>query len=106
MFRASGSFEVFEMFGQPIGDHRLIAALEFIQHSDTRERVAVGAEYTWQNLLSVRSGYLFNADELSWSIGSGLRLDVSEFRIGFDYAASSLGRFGIGHRVGLAVGYL
>jgi hypothetical protein len=106
MFRASGSFDIFEMFADPLDEHKLIAALDFVQHSDTQERVAVGAEYTWRHLVSVRSGYLFNADELSWSVGGGVRLDVSEFRIGFDYAASSLGRFGIGHRVGLAVGYL
>ena len=103
MFRASGSFDLFEMFAERLEDHKLVMAIDFIQNSDTEERVVAGAEYTWQGILSLRSGYMFNADELSWGLGGGVNVDVSEFSIGFDYAASSLGRFGIGHRVGLSV---
>ena len=103
LFRASGSFDFFEMFMDPLEDHRLLTVIDFIQHSDSDERLILGGEYTWQNLLSVRSGYEFNADELTWSVGGGVRVDVSEFRVGFDYAASSLGRFGLGHRVGLVL---
>ena len=102
-FRASGSFDLFEMFMEKIEDHRLITVIDFIQPSDTEERLIVGGEYTWQNLLSIRSGYEFNADELGWSVGGGVRIGVSEVQIGFDYAASSLGRFGIGHRIGLVL---
>jgi hypothetical protein len=104
-FRASGSIDLFRMSDEPSGDHSLITALDFIQHTDTEERLALGMEYTWRGLLSLRSGYLFNADELSWSVGGGLKVDVSDFHIGFDYAGSSLGRFGLGHRIGLSIGY-
>jgi hypothetical protein len=105
MFRASGSFDLFQMFFEPLDDHRMLTVIDFVQQSDTEERLALGAEYTWDNLLSLRSGYLFNADELSWSVGGGVLIDVDGFAIGFDYAASSLGRFGIGHRVGVVLGY-
>jgi len=103
LFRASGSFDFFEMFMEPLDDHKLLTVVDFIQHSDSEERAILGAEYTWQDLLSIRSGYEFNADELAWSVGGGVRVDVSEFMIGFDYAASSLGRFGLGHRIGLVL---
>jgi len=105
MFRASGSFDLFEMFDEPLDGHRLLTALDFVQNSDTPERLVLGAEYTWQSMISLRSGYLFNADELSWSAGGGVNLGISDFRVSVDYAASSLGRFGIGHRFGVAVGY-
>ncbi len=104
-FRAGGSFDVIAMFSEPSADHRLIAALDFMQYTDVTERVAIGAEYAWENTLFLRSGYLFNADELSWGVGAGVRLTVDEMRVGFDYSASSLGTFGIGHRVGIEVGY-
>ena len=104
-FRAGGSFDLFEMFSEPLADHRLILALDFTQQTDTQERLAVGAEYTYQNFLSLRSGYLFNADELSWGLGGGLHVPLSGFKVDFDYAASSLGRFGIGHRVGLCIAF-
>jgi hypothetical protein len=104
-FRAGGLFDALEMMGESFADHELLIALDFTQQSDTPERLAVGAEYTWQRMLSVRSGYLFNADELGWGVGGGVRIPLSEFLVGVDYAASSLGRFGIGHRVGLSLGY-
>jgi hypothetical protein len=103
MFRASGSFDLFQMFAEPLDDHQLLTAVDFVQQSDTRERLIVGTEYSWQRLVSLRSGYEFNADELSWSAGGGVRVRLADFQIGFDYAASSLGRFGIGHRVGLTL---
>jgi len=105
MFRASGSFDLFEAFGERLDEHKLIIAMDFIQNADTPERLAIGTEYTWQNLLSLRAGHLFNADELSWGAGGGVQLAVSEFRIGVDYAASSLGRFGLAHRLGISIFY-
>lgn len=105
MFRASGSFDVFEMFAERLPEHALTLALDFIQYSDIQERLVIGAEYTWSNMLSLRTGYLFNADELGWSGGAGVRLPVSDLALTVDYAASSLGRFGMGHRVGVSIGY-
>lgn len=105
VFRASGSLDLFQAFGERLEDHKMLIALDFIQNADTPERLAVGAEYTWQNFLSLRAGYLFNADELSWGMGGGVQLAVSEFRIGVDYAASSLGRFGLAHRFGISIFY-
>jgi len=104
-FRAGGSFDLFEMFSERIEDHALLTVLDFIQQPDVRERLALGMEYTWQKMISVRSGYLFNADELSWSAGGGVRLPIADFNVSVDYAASSLGRFGIGHRFGIVLGY-
>jgi hypothetical protein len=103
VFRASGSFDVFTMFDEPSPDHRLLAALDFVQQSDTPERLALGMEYTWANLLSLRSGYLFNADELSWGAGAGVRIALSEVVVSADYAANSIGRFGLAHRFGLTL---
>ena len=105
MFRASGSFDVFEMFSEPIEDQKLTAVFDFVQHADTPEQLIVGGEYTWQNTVSLRSGYVMNADELSWSAGGGARFEVSGFRLEANYSVSSLGRFGLGQRFGVTVGY-
>jgi hypothetical protein len=71
MFRASGSFDAFTMVDEPLRDHTLLVAFDFFQQSDTDERIAIGGEYTWQHLLSLRAGYVFNTDELGWSVGGG-----------------------------------
>jgi hypothetical protein len=105
LFRASGSFDVFQMFFDEHVDDPLLLAIDFVQNTDTPERVTLGAEYGWQRTVFLRSGYVFNADELSWNVGGGLHLDVKNVRFTADYAASWLGRFGIGHRFGLTVAY-
>lgn len=104
-FRASGSFNFFEMFGERIEGHTLLTVIDFIQQSDTPERVVIGGEYTWENLISIRSGYQFNADELTWGTGGGVHLTVPGFLVNVDYSVSSLGRFGLGHRFGIALSY-
>jgi hypothetical protein len=104
-FRASGAFDCFAMFGEPLEDHELLVAIDFAQCTDVPERLALGAEYAWMQTAFLRGGYLFNADELGWSLGAGVRVAPSDFVINVDYAASSLGRFGWGHRLGLAVEY-
>jgi hypothetical protein len=105
LFRASGSFNLFEMLDNASEDHEILTCVDFIQQSDTPERLAAGIEYAWKNTALLRAGYLFNSDELGWGVGGGLRVRVAEFSVDFDYAASSLGRFGVGHRIGLTIAY-
>jgi hypothetical protein len=101
LFRASGSFDVFRMVDEAIPNHQLLLAFDFIQESDSEERAVLGVEYALYDAVAFRTGYIFNADELSWSAGGGARISTDDFDVGFDYAASSLGRFGLAHRVGL-----
>ncbi len=102
-FRASGSFDLFEMFDEKTASHQLITAVDFLQNADTRERVNIGSEYRFEEMLFLRGGYQFNADELSWSTGIGALVSMSGNDIQFDVSASSLGRFGMHYRLGLAI---
>jgi len=104
-FRAAGSFDLFSMFFEPLKLQRLTTAINFIQYSDTQEQVALGAEYAWNDLLFLRGGYIFNDDELGWNTGVGLHLNLTDINITIDYAARDLGRFGLGHCVGLSFVY-
>ena len=102
-FRASGSFDVLEMFDNKIDGHRVTTALDFEQSADTPERVHLGMEYGWREMVFVRGGYIFNADELSWSGGIGALVELPGAVVQFDAAASSLGRFGVCYRFGIAI---
>lgn len=102
-FRASGSFDLFEMFLEKMDEHQLRMAIDFVQNADTRERVLTGMEYSWTKTFFVRGGYAFNADELGWSGGIGTFLNISGTDVQFDAAASSLGRFGLSYRFGVAI---
>jgi hypothetical protein len=105
MFRAGGSFDVMQLlFNHPDVDP-LLVAFDFVQQSDTPERVHLGMEYAWNRLLFARAGYIFNADELSWNAGGGMKIEIAKLVCSADYAASWLGRFGLGQRFGLTVTY-
>ncbi|HTR81933.1 MAG TPA: PorV/PorQ family protein [Bacteroidota bacterium] len=102
-FRASGSFDVFEMFGDKLTDSQLLMSIDFVQNADTPERVLVGIEYGWYKTLFLRGGYVANADELGLAGGIGTMVAISGADVQFDVAASSLGRFGLSYRFGVAV---
>jgi hypothetical protein len=102
-FRASGSFDVFEMFDEKSIDHILLTTVDFIQTADTRERLILAAEYGWSQMVFFRGGYAFNADELGWSGGLGALLNISSTSARFDAAVSSLGRFGTSYRIGISI---
>jgi len=72
--------------------------------NDNAERFNVGAEYVWNELLSLRAGYRFGVDEGNLpSFGAGLRVpglgSGRDLRI--DYAFTSLERLGAVHRIGV-----
>ncbi|NUN70811.1 MAG: PorV/PorQ family protein [Bacteroidetes bacterium] len=101
-FRASGAFDLLTMFDEPSPQHSIRCAVEFIQHSDIREQLVLGAEYQWEQALSLRSGYIVNSDELSWSSGLGYAFALSGVECSLDYAVNDLGRFGLGQRFGVS----
>jgi long-subunit fatty acid transport protein len=77
------------------GNSNLILAADALHPNDDVEFVNVGAEYTFNNMISLRAGYktLFAQDsEEGLSLGGGLRyriMDFSELRL--DYAYQDFG---------------
>ncbi|HKJ66564.1 MAG TPA: PorV/PorQ family protein [bacterium] len=68
---------------------------------DYTERLHVGAEYSWKNMVSLRSGYKFNYDEEGLSFGIGLNV----YGIGVDYAYSDFGTFNFVNRISVSMAY-
>jgi hypothetical protein len=88
------------------GAHSLLAAGEFSHPSDNKERMNVGMEYAFNQLLFVRSGYNIAYDSQGLAWGLGFRVDTSQTSdIGFDYAWEDLGYLGAAHRVTLNFSY-
>lgn len=70
----------------PVKDLLLAAELE--HPNDNIERYNIGAEYGMMDMLFLRGGYTFNHNTLGMSAGLGVRLDVSGYNLGVDYAFS------------------
>ena len=73
--------------------------------SDNSENWAVGVEYGWHEIISLRLGYRFGIEEFTTpSAGIGIRIpDLGpDFR--FDYSFNRLERLGAIHRIGINLG--
>ena len=96
VFRASISSEIIKQ-----EEHNLIAVLDFNTLSDAGEQFALGAEYTWNGLLSFRGGYIFGKDQMGIAGGVGLNYMSGYFDGRFDYSINPTTDLGLIHRIGL-----
>lgn len=92
------------MFYDPM--HSIKIGIDANHPNDGPENASAGIEYKWQNLIALRSGYYFNDDTRTLSLGFGLNWEVPEsFAVGVDYAFADLNRLGPVHSVSLKVGF-
>jgi len=71
----------------------LIVTVNGIHLSDSKEHYGLGMEYGFLRTIYFRGGYIFNADEVDYSLGIGLNLNVGSTSFIFDYAFSHFGVF-------------
>jgi hypothetical protein len=84
-------------------EHRWLLALDFETLSDVPEQFAIGTEYTWNDLLSLRAGYRFNQSVFGLSGGIGLRYIGSGFDGMLDYSIQPTSTLGIVNRFSVTV---
>lgn len=97
-FRAGVSSEVFKN-----ESNKVTAAFDFVTMSDVTEQYALGAEWTWENLLSVRAGYLMGQSQFGFSGGLGLKYVSGSMDGSFDYSLSPTKDFGLVNRFTISV---
>jgi len=90
-FLVGGAMEV---IGSQTSANRLTVSLSAVHPSNYTERVHLGGEYVWQNLVSLRGGYKWNYDEQSWAVGAGVHTSVGGNKIILNGGYSTLGRLG------------
>jgi len=87
------------------GMHSLVVGLEAANPRDFSEQIKIGGEYTFLNTFSVRGGYAFPTDEESFSLGAGIRQEISGVGFGADYAYTSFGVFNAVHRIAVKLSF-
>ena len=85
--------------------HSLMVSLDAIHTNDYAERMHVGAEYWFGDVLALRGGYKFNYEEGNLSFGIGLRPSVSGIRMNLDYAYTHFEFLESPHRFSLSFGF-
>ncbi len=91
-FVMGAAVDVFEVLGMA-GSNSLLLAFDALHPRDYTERIHLGAEFTFMDMVSLRSGYKFNYDEESFSVGGGIKLSLAGFALKVDYAYSDFGVF-------------
>ena len=83
---------LFDLIGGP-SNSSLTFELNAIHPRDYTERVHLGGEFLYANMLAIRGGYKTNYDEESFSMGFGIRYNVSGIGLRVDYSYSAMDAF-------------
>jgi hypothetical protein len=66
--------------------NRFTLAVDGVHPNDNTEKVNVGGEYAWNEMVFARAGYRINYDVEKWTFGVGLKMNIGSQHVGFDYA--------------------
>lgn len=73
--------------------HQLTLSADLIHPRDFTERVHLGMEYWYKNLLALRGGYKFNYDSESFTGGVGFRFTIGTMKAHLNYSISDFGEY-------------
>jgi hypothetical protein len=88
-YRLGFAMDFFESQESP---HFLTLSVEGSHPNDGPEKVNFGAEYWFNNILSLRGGYRFNYDEESFTFGGGLKYSMGKIGGRVNYGFVDFGR--------------
>ncbi len=102
LFRAGVALD---LLGEVAGvrDQKLLFSTDFVTLSDNPEKVNLGAEYWWEDLVALRAGYQAMSDEYDYSAGAGLKYETGTFHGTIDYAYAHTKNLGGTHRIGIGM---
>ena len=85
--------------------HDVVFSAEAVNTNDFSERVHVGLEYTFSELLMLRGGYRMNYEEGNWSAGFGLAPEMGDLQVRLDYAYGSYQYLQDPHRLTMTLAF-
>ncbi len=83
VFRVGAAMDIYSFSGST-----LITAIQLNHPVDDAENIALGAEYLFLKILSVRGGYKINKSEEDFSFGAGVKVPVGGIHLTVDYSYS------------------
>ncbi|MCD6116756.1 PorV/PorQ family protein [bacterium] len=86
-------------------NHRLIFAVDAIHPRDYSERLNIGAEYTFMDMISLRAGYKYNYDEEGFTLGAGFHKSLAGVGLRVDYAYTPMDLFTTVNRIGVGISF-
>lgn len=93
------------LLGGDFDEHRFVINADAIHTNDYSERLDLGLEYTFYNMLSLRGGYRINYEEGNLSFGAGIQHDFGYVRFSFDYSYVSYDFLQSPHQFSIILGF-
>jgi len=91
-FNIGTAMDVLDIF-MPDHNNPLILSVDAVHPRDYTERIHVGGEYWWNDLIAIRGGYKFNYDEESFTAGIGIKPNIMGVDMKIDYSYSAFDLF-------------
>ena len=98
-FRIGCSINIVKLIPSFSESHSLLLAIDALHPRSYEQRINVGLEYSFMNIISTRIGYLHNYDERDFTFGTGVKLGM--FKI--NYALTPFGVFDTVSRVSIGI---
>jgi len=83
----------------------LLIAVDAIHPRDYTERIHLGAEYFFMNMIALRAGYKFNYDEEGLAAGVGFKNNLGGVDVEIGYSYSDFGAFDSVNRLSFGVSF-
>jgi len=88
-FKIGLSVNAMDFISEASREHKLLLIVDAAHPRSYPEYLNLGAEYTFMNTFSLRTGYISNQNEYGWTAGFGFQT----FGFGFNYAYTPFGVF-------------
>ncbi len=101
-FTMGGAISISDFMDTAFGkDHNLIFAVDFVHSNSYSERMNLGMEYKYLNMVALRAGYQTNRDVASWSAGVGVNTTIYDYDVEVNYSFSKMDIFDNVNRLSL-----
>ena len=106
MFSVGLGMNIMDVINKDLSkEHAVLVSAEFVHPNNYTDRVNMGVEYTFMDVVSVRGGYESNHDVLSWAGGVGVTQTIEGIKLNVDYSYSRTAYFNGVHRFALSIGF-
>lgn len=97
------SIDAMRLAGMESQQHSFLLTSDLSHPRDFAEQLTFGGEYLFMDILALRAGYVFPADEHGISLGAGLQAGVGGVNAAFNYARTPFGVLGDVNRLSMSI---
>ena len=102
LFTLGAAINIMEVIDENIAkDNELTLATDFLHPNNYTERLNLGLEYKFMNMISIRGGFQTNRDVASWSVGGGFNTFVADYGVEVNYSFSKMKYFDNVNRISM-----